>query len=79
MEVRRRHGECRIGEGGCEVVLGSSCGGERKTKAKRMLMIGQKFGEGGHWTEWVVWIVGLLLASFGVNLLLLWRYRFEDA
>ena len=77
IEVRRRHGECKVGDGGCEVVLGSNCGGERKTKAKRVLMIGQTFGKGGQRTGWVVWIVGLLLASLGVNLLLLWRYQYE--
>ncbi|KAL9630202.1 MAG: hypothetical protein Q9164_006539, partial [Protoblastenia rupestris] len=37
MEKRRRHGECKEGKGGCEVVLGRTCGGPRKAKAMAVL------------------------------------------
>ena len=30
MSRRRRHEECRRGEGACEVVLGQTCGGPKK-------------------------------------------------
>ena len=48
MERRRRHGECKDGKGGCEVVVGQTCGGPRRGRGailkdwmrKRMLWVG---------------------------------------
>lgn len=68
MENRRAHGECRAGEGGCEVVIGASCGGVRG--------VGKARGFGRMWrrsvgtveASLVMWVIGLLVMSFVVNL-----------
>lgn len=63
MEERRRHGECEGGrEGGCEVVVGGSCGGggERgRTGGRRGLGLGLGLR---------AWVVGLMLMEFIVSL-----------
>lgn len=68
MENRRAHGECAKGMGGCEVVVGGTCGGGRgfrKGRGMRMLWkrrVGRR-GEGV-----VIWMVGLVVMSLIVNL-----------
>ena len=37
MEKRRRHGDCKEGQGECEIVVGRTCGGLRRGKGVAML------------------------------------------
>lgn len=67
MANRRAHGECGPREGGCEVVVGASCGGRRGVRRGRWvgrLGMGVRRIE----TSLVMWVVGLLVMSFVVNL-----------
>ena len=74
MERRRAHAECADGEGGCEVLVGSTCGG---AKAK-----GRRRAARGIWNNNMegseslarVWIVGLLVTSFLANLFFVLRW-----
>ena len=69
MAYRRKHGECGAGEGGCEVVVGASCGGKRAAgRGRRVGRLWRRMGrvEG----SLVMWVVGLLVMSFFVNLCL---------
>lgn len=70
MENRRAHGECAAGEGGCEVMVGASCGGARgwgkgsgvgRVWRRRMGKAGRVEG------SLVMWVVGLLVMSLVVN------------
>ncbi len=77
MEVRRAHGECAAREGGCEVVLGRSCGGR---SGKRALIGRRGFVRGG--LRWLrvesgitVWAVLALVVSLVVNLWLILGVR----
>ena len=70
MRVRRRHGECKGGGGGCEVVLGGSCGGERRVRGKGWRWEGVGMGGWGVVVA-VMGVVGGLL-GYGV---LLWGVR----
>ncbi|KAL2042407.1 hypothetical protein N7G274_004899 [Stereocaulon virgatum] len=68
MARRRAHGECLSGERGCEVVLGSTCGGAKAGNHRRVV---QNFWNSkiGSSTTWLtVWVFGLLITSFVVNL-----------
>lgn len=79
MEVRRRHGECKVGERGCEIVRGWDCGGRRKQGRQGLWMaVRREWGrnEGKSW--WMMWVVSLLAASLGVNLWMLWRHHVDD-
>lgn len=68
MERRRRHGECGGGVGGCEVVVGGSCGGVR--------------GVRGGWRVWEVslamWVIGLLVMSLIVNVCFAVKWYFYE-
>lgn len=65
MERRRKHGECGAGSGGCEVVVGASCGG-----AKGRRRVGEFWKRRVRRVEvsLMMWVVGLLVMSFVVNL-----------
>lgn len=69
MENRRVHGECAVGEGGCEVVVGANCGGRRGWgKGGMVRKFGRKVGRmGGVEASLVMWVIGLLFASVIVN------------
>ncbi len=56
MERRRRHGECKRGgvRGGCEVIVGGSCGGGRGRGVGRLLRGRVGWGV-------AVWVVGVLV------------------
>ena len=73
IESRRRHGECRVGDKGCEIVVGRSCGGSNATKMRWMPMMGPNNSWHQVWVGWGMFVVGLLLASVGFNLLELCR------
>lgn len=68
MEKRRAHGECAAGEGGCEVVIGSRCEGEKRLEKGTVVQKqwSGKFGRLGAWP--LMWIVGLLVMSLIANL-----------
>lgn len=86
MEVRRRHGECKVGVGekGCEVVQGRDCGGGRGRKwgtpgFSVMALRGGGKGLPLSKSGWVImWVVGLLVASLSINLWMVWRHHLED-
>ena len=63
MAKRRAHGECGFGEeGGCEVVVGASCGG-----GARGVVVGKGRGVGrmGRMeVSLVMWLIGLLVMKF---------------
>ncbi|MCJ1357123.1 MAG: hypothetical protein MMC33_007119 [Icmadophila ericetorum] len=63
MEKRRRHLECKGGEGGCEVVRGDSCGGGRRRDVRRRWMAAMKF---------IDMEVSLAFAILAVGLVLWW-------
>jgi hypothetical protein len=68
MKRRRAHGECSSGEGGCEVVLRSTCGGEEAGNQRRAV---QRFWNptiGSSMTWLTMWMFGFLVTSFVVNL-----------
>lgn len=73
MEKRRRHGECKEGKAGCEVILGRTCVGPKKVKAIAVFEDGRRAVrelwktmrfEGGFATFAAV----ALVMSFAVNL-----------
>jgi len=62
MERRRAHGECKAGEGGCEVLVGRRCGGVRRMGR------GVLGGRGGRWRGGMgMWVVGLVVMSLVAN------------
>lgn len=66
MENRRAHGEC-AGEGGCEVVIGASCGGTRR--AGKGNVVGRLWRRVGRIeVSLAMWVIGLLAMSFILNL-----------
>lgn len=69
MEKRRAHGECGSEKGGCEVVLGGSCGGRKGWRKESVVgRFGRRVGRmGGIKTSLVMWVVGLLVTSLAVN------------
>ena len=78
METRRAHGECAVGKGGCEVVIGASCGGARGRGKGRL--VGRLLWRGGIGkveVPWTVWVIGLLLTSFVANVCFAIRWYFD--
>lgn len=69
MENRRAHGECAVGEGGCEVVVGASCGGARGWGRGNVGgRVWRRVGRMGRVeASLVMWVVGLLVMSLVVN------------
>ena len=68
MAKRRAHAECTTGVRGCEVVLGSTCGGAMAGNRRRTAL---RFWNRtiGSSTAWLtVWMFDLFLLSFVVNL-----------
>lgn len=73
MENRRAHGECAAGEGGCEVVLGASCGGSKSRLGDSVVGKLWKEHMGRLDVSVAMWVLGLLMMSFVVNLWFLLR------
>jgi len=78
MEVRRAHGECAAGQGGCEVVLGRTCGGGSTTRT----LVGRGGLIRGGGVRWLrlesgitVWAILALLISLVINIWLMWGVR----
>lgn len=78
MENRRAHGECRAGNGGCEVVVGASCGGGRGGREGRGFRKFGGRGGGGFRMLLLMWLVGLLVMSLVANLCFAIRLRRND-
>lgn len=68
METRRAHGECRAGEGGCEVVIGASCRGGRGVGKGRAVARLWRRRVGMFEASLARGVVGLLVMSFVANL-----------
>ena len=81
METRRAHGECGVGEGGCEVVIGASCGGARRMGKGRRGGVGRLWRRrrlGSIEVSFVMWVIGLLVMSFVVNLCFATKWYLGD-
>ena len=78
MERRRAHGECAAGEGGCEVVVGSTCGAGKGVNRRRVVqrLWSNKVGKSGECLT--NWITSLLVMSFLVNLCFVVRWYFSN-
>lgn len=61
MEKRRRHWECKSGEGGCEVVRGETCGGGRRRDVKRRWLAAIKFVDLEILLAFIVLVAGVVL------------------
>ena len=56
-----------MGEGGCEVVVGASCGGARgQGKGRGVGRLWRKRSVGRMEVSLVMWVIGLLVMSFFV-------------
>lgn len=75
MERRRRHGECKAGDGGCEVIVGATCRGPKMGLAGTL-----KEGLTGciGWLSarvegWALWALVALIFSIAFNVWLILR------
>lgn len=71
MAKRRAHGECGAGGGKCEVVVGASCGGAGGMgggSGVGRLWMRRRRRVGSMEVSLVMWVIGLLVMSFIVNL-----------
>lgn len=68
MENRRAHGECGAGEGGCEVVIGATCGGAKGVGKGNVVGRMRRRRVGRLEVSLVMWVIGLLVMGFIVNL-----------
>ena len=78
MVRRRAHAECTSGEGGCEVVVGSTCGGAKAMGRRRATQRSWGGGVERPGILLIVWIVGLLVMSFVVNVVFVLRWHFSQ-
>ena len=74
MERRRAHEECAAEEGGCEIIVGSTCRAGKGVNTRKVV---QKFwngklGRSGAWMT--MWVIGLLVMSFVINLAFIVRW-----
>ena len=68
METRRAHGECTVELGGCEVIIGATCGGAKRERRGILL---KKFRTSKVRTlrAWpMLWVSGLLAMSLFANI-----------
>lgn len=78
MANRRAHGECASVPSGCEVVVGATCGGERRVGDRLMLRRLWKGRMGEQRGMVVVWIAGLVVMSLVANLWFVVRLYLND-
>lgn len=74
MENRRAHGDCAAAKGGCEVVIGASCGGARGVGKGNVVGRLWRRRKGRDEVSLVMWVIGLLVMSFIVNLSFVIRF-----
>ena len=77
MVRRRAHAECAGGEGGCEVVVGATCGGAKATDRRKATQSFWYDGMGKPGILLMVWVIGLLVMSFFVNVVFVSRWYFS--
>ena len=78
MVRRRAHAECAGGERGCEVVLGSTCGGAKAMSRRRVTQRSWGSGVGRPGFLLMVWVAGLLLTGFVGNFVIVLRWHFSQ-
>ena len=78
MVRRRAHAECAGGEGGCEVVVGSTCGGAKARGTRRAMQRSWFSGVGGLGILLMVWVAGLLVTGLFGNVLFVLRWHFNQ-
>ena len=78
MMRRRAHAECAAGEGGCEVVVGSTCGGAKAMGRRRLTHTSWGSGVGRPGFMLMVWVAGLLMTGFVGNCVFALRWHFSQ-
>ena len=76
MVRRRAHAECAGGEGGCEVVVGSTCGGAKAIWRRRVTQRSWDVGRPGIFL--MVWVVGLFVMSLTGNPVFVLKCHFSQ-
>lgn len=75
---RRAHAECAGGNGGCEVVVGSTCGGAKAIWRRRVRQRSWVIGEGRPGFLLMVWVVGLFVMSLAGNAVFVLKWQFSQ-
>ena len=78
MVRRRAHAECAGGEGGCEVVVGSTCGGAKAMGRRGVRQRSWVSGVARPGFLLVVWVLGLLVMSFAGNAVFVLKWHFSQ-
>ena len=78
MMRRRAHAECAGDVGGCEVVVGSTCGGAKAMVRRRGMRRSWKSGVGRPALLLMVWVAGLLVTGLFGNVLFVLRWHFNQ-
>ena len=75
MERRRRHGECKAGNGGCEVIVGSTCKDPRMglTETLKESLTGCVGWLASRVERWALWALIALIFSIVFNVWLMLR------
>ena len=69
LERRRAHNECKMGEGGCEVVWGRNCGGGRRSVGKGNKLMSLLSGRMDSFPlGFKMWVAGLVFVSLVANI-----------
>ena len=77
MMRRRAHAECAGDVGGCEVVVGSTCGAKAMVR-RRGMRRSWKSGVGRPALLLMVWVAGLLVTGLFGNVLFVLRWHFNQ-
>ena len=75
---RRAHAECAGGDRGCEVVVGSTCGGAKAMWRRRVRRSSWVIGVGRPGFLLIVWVVGLLVMSLAGNAVFMLKWHFNQ-
>ena len=78
MVRRRAHAECAGGEGGCEVVVGSTCGGAKARGRRRVAQRSWVSGPARPGLLLVVWVLGLLVMRFAGDAVFVLKWHFSQ-
>ena len=78
MLKRRVHAECAGGDGGCEVVVGSTCGGAKAMWRRRVRPRSWVIGVERPGRLLLVWVVGLFVMSLAANAVSMLKWRFSQ-
>ena len=75
---RRAHAECAGGDGGCEVVVGSTCGGAKAIRRGSVRQRSRVIGVGRPAFPLMVWLVGLFVMSLAGNAVFVLKWHFSQ-